>query len=166
MHVIVGQIAGAHGMRGHVKVIVRTDDPALRFQAGVVLDTDRKELPRLTVRQVRHAGGSWQLAFDEVPDRTAAEALRGTLLSIETTHWEDEDNAWYDSDLVGLAVHHVNGTYLGQVHDIEHGPAQDLLVVRTADGSDVRVPFVSQLVPEVTATGIRVAPPGGLFEEE
>ncbi len=166
MDLVVGQIAGAHGMRGQVKVIVRTDDPALRFQVGVQLNTDRADLPALTVRDARHVGDSWQLAFEGVTDRTGAENLRGTLLTIATEEWEDEEDAWYDADLVGLPVRHVDGTALGEVSDVEHGPAQDLLVVRTPDGRDVRVPFVAQLVPEVGPAGIVVAPPGGLFDEE
>jgi 16S rRNA processing protein RimM len=42
----------------------------------------------------------------------------------------------------------------GQVTEVVHGPAQDLLSVRSGDGREILVPFVAQLVPEVDlATG-------------
>ena len=49
---------------------------------------------------------------------------------------------------------------------VEHGAAQDLLVIRTPDGRDVRVPFVVALVPAVTADRVTIDPPGGLFDGE
>lgn len=165
MQLVVAQIAGAHGLKGHVTLILRTDAPEVRFRPGVILDTDDDDYPELTIADVRGAGRSWQLRFEEVDDRTEAEALKGITLMIETDEWEDEDDSWYDSDLKGLEARHVDGTVLGVVAEIEHGPAQDLLVVRT-DAGLVRVPFVSQLVPEVLADAVLIDPPGGLFDWE
>lgn len=164
MQLIVGQVSGAHGLKGHVKLIVRTDDPELRFQPGVVLDTDRPDLPALTIAQVRGASGSWQVLFEEIADRTAAEGLRGTTLTIETEEWDDDEESWYDADLKGLPAATPAGEALGTVVDVEHGPAQDLLVVRTPSGATVRVPFVTALVPDVSAEGVVIDPPGGLFD--
>ena len=165
MQLVVAQIAGAHGLKGHVTLMLRTDSPEQRFRPGVILDTDSEELPELTISDVRGAGRSWQIAFEEIPDRTAAEALKGVTLMIETDEWQDEEDSWYDSDLEGLEARHVDGTVLGVIKDVEHGPAQDLLVIRTESG-DVRVPFVTQLVPEVRADAVVIDPPGGLFDGE
>ena len=49
-----------------------------------------------------------------------------------------------------------SGTALGEVKAVVHGAAQDLLSVRTADGRDALVPFVSALVPEVDLEAGRV----------
>ncbi len=166
MDLTVATIAGAHGLRGHVKLNVRTDDPGLRFQPGVVLDTDSPTHPELTIAQVRNTGDAWQLLFEEVTDRTGAEALRGTELSIETEEWEEAEDEWYLHELKDLPVRDTTGQELGVVADIETGAAQDLLVVRTPDRGLVRVPFVSALVPEVSADGVVVDPPGGLFDGE
>ena len=56
---------------------------------------------------------------------------------------------------------------LGVVARVDHGPAQDLLVVRPATGDEVLVPFVAALVPVVDVPGGRVVidPPGGLFAD-
>lgn len=162
----VAVVAGPHGLKGHVKLMLRTDDPALRFQPGVVLDTDSTEFPELTVESVRGSGESWQVKFEEIGDRTAAEGLRGTTLMIETDEWESEEDEFYLHELKGLPVLDVDGNALGTVADIETGGAQDLLVVTTADRGRVRVPFVTQLVPEVTRERVVLDPPGGMFTGE
>jgi len=166
MDLTVATVAGAQGLKGHVKLNVRTDDPELRFQPGVILDTDSDEHPELTIAEVRHSGDAWQLRFEEVSDRTGAEALRGTELAIETDEWETEEDEWYIHELEGLPVRDTKGRELGTVADIETGAAQDLLVVRTPGRGLVRVPFVTALVPEMGEDGVVVNPPGGLFEGE
>jgi 16S rRNA processing protein RimM len=78
---------------------------------------------------------------------------------------EPEDDAWYDHQLTGLDVVR-EGAVIGTVSRVDHLPAQDLLIVRSAD-RDVLVPFVKAIVPEVDiASGrITVTPPPGLFED-
>ena len=99
-----------------------------------------------------------------------AEALRGAVLSLEIDleeEAEEDPDAWYPSDLKGLAVRHVDGRELGTVLDLELHPAQDLLIVRGLDGRRVMLPFVEALVPEVDVEGgiVLADPPGGLFED-
>lgn len=166
MQLTVAVVAGAHGLKGHVKLEVRTDDPALRFQPGVVLDTDDPDHPELTIAEVRSASGSWNVRFAKVTDRSGAEALRGTELSIETEEWESDDEEWYDHEIVGLPARTPAGDDLGVVSDVEHGAAQDLLVVRTPDRREVRVPFVTALVPGVSREGVTIDAPDGLFDDE
>lgn len=162
----VAVIGGAHGLRGHVRLLLRTDDPDLRFRPGVVLATDHPAHPALTVAEVRHAGASWQVRFAEIRDRTDAEDLRDVTLSIETDAWESAPDEWYDHELLGLPARTPEGVALGDVVGVEHGPAQDLLLIRTPAGVDVRVPFVTALVPVVAADGITIDAPAGLFEDE
>ena len=40
MQLVVGRVGRAHGIRGEVSVLVRTDDPGRRFAPGSVLATD------------------------------------------------------------------------------------------------------------------------------
>jgi 16S rRNA processing protein RimM len=61
----------------------------------------------------------------------------------------EDPEEYYAHQLIGLAVVDVDGTHLGEVKAVVHGSAQDLLTVRTPDGRDTLVPFVSALVPEV-----------------
>ena len=78
-----------------------------------------------------------------------------------------EDNAWYDHQLVGLDVVR-DGAVVGRVIRVDHFPAQDLLIVRPTGGdTEILVPFVSAIVPEVdiAAGRVVVTPPAGLFED-
>ena len=106
--------------------------------------------------------------FKGVPDRDAAEALVKAILWIdldEADATSDEEDAWYDHQLVGLRVER-DGVTVGTVKLVEHLPAQDLLVVKTPTG-EVMVPFVKAIVPSVdlAAGVVTVTPPTGLFEE-
>lgn len=146
MRVVVGRIGRAHGIRGDLNVDPRTDEPELRFALGSsVLCRDRT----LTVKAVRAHGGKLIVTFEEVADRTAAEQLHGTILEVEIDPDElpDEDDAFYDHQLVGLRVL-VDGVERGTVLEVLHLPAHDTLLL-AIDGRRVQVPFVEAIVPEV-----------------
>lgn len=172
MRLVVARIGRAHGIRGEVTVELRTDTPDERFVEGAVLHVTPSRpgmrlapgVPAaLTLESARDHNGTLLLAFEEVPDRTAAEALRDVLLEADVPDETGEDDAWYDHQLVGLKVTDPAGTPLGEVVAVEHPPAQDLLVVRRPDGVRRLVPFVAALVPSVDiAAGVVVvdAPPG------
>ncbi|WP_422116949.1 ribosome maturation factor RimM [Brachybacterium sp. UNK5269] len=170
LDVIVATIGKAHGLRGEVALNLRTDQPEERLQPGTSFEVEDGGRPRaLTVRSVRAQQNRWYVSFEEVADRTEAEALRGVELSVAVDAEEESDedpDAWYPSQLKGLAVRHVDGRELGTVVGIEHYPAQDLLIVRTGDGRRVQLPLVEQLVPEVDLENAVVLadPPGGLFD--
>ena len=124
------------------RVEVRTDEPERRLALGAVLLTDPASRGPLTVANGRVHSGRLLLRFASVEDRTAAEALRGTVLLVEVDPAElpEDDDEWYDHQLVGLAAVALDGTPLGTVTEVVHLPAQDLLAVRTADEREVLVP--------------------------
>lgn len=169
--VTIATIGKAHGLRGEVSLILRTDQPEERLQDGTVFEIAADEGARtLTIVSTRLQQGRWYAKFAEVSSRTDAEALRGAVLSLEIDleeEAEEDPDAWYPSDLKGLAVRHVDGRELGTVLDLELHPAQDLLIVRGLDGRRVMLPFVEALVPEVDVEGgiVLADPPGGLFED-
>jgi 16S rRNA processing protein RimM len=167
--VTIATVGRAHGLRGEVSLILATDQPAERLVPGAVLATS--DGGELTLAAVRQHQDRWLAAFAEIPDRTAAEQIRGLTLSLEVdpeAEREDDPDAWYASELIGLAAVSTTGHPYGTVADLEPYPAQDLLVVRVPSGDVVRVPFVSEFVPEVDVEGGRVVldPPGGLFDPE
>ena len=168
--VVVARIGKPHGLRGEVTVQLHTDDPESRFADGAVLATQARPgsgVPRaLTIRSTRVHKGIWLLGFEEIPDHTGAESLRGTRLVAPAQPAEDASEGWYEEELVGLAVVDRTGTRLGEVTALEVGAAQDLLVVRLDTGTDAYLPFVEAIVPEVDVEGGRVVvdPPEGLLE--
>ena len=169
MLLVVARVGRAHGVKGEVAAQVRTDDPGTRLAVGAVLMTDPPERGPLTVRSSREHSGRLLLCFVGIEDRTAAEALRGTALQVDVdpAATPDEDDAWFDHQLVGLAVLDTSGMTVGAVGDVLHLPAQDLLVVVRPDGTESLVPFVSEMVPVVDVTGGRIVvdPPPGLLDE-
>jgi len=167
MNVVVGRIGRPHGLRGDVTIAVTTDDPDERFAPGAVLHTDPVDRGPLTVATRGRAGGVLLLRFEGVGDRDAAEALRGTSLSVpaETLPESDDPDEFYDHQLVGLAVRDASGRELGEVIEVWHPPASPVLLVRRPDGSDEAVPFVRALVPTVDLAGafLVVDPQDGMF---
>ena len=169
--VVVGTLGKPHGLRGEVSLILRTDQPEERLAVGTVLMLESGDGPRpLTGRSTRIQQGRWYASFEEITDRTAAEAVRGAslLTAVDPDEEAEQDpDAWYPGELKGLAVRHVDGAELGTVIDLEHYPAHDVLIVRGTDGRRVMLPFVEELVPEVDLEQGQVLadPPGGLFED-
>jgi len=164
----VGRIGKPQGIRGEVTVEVRTDVPEIRFAAGSVLFTDPADRGPLTVASTRDQNGRLMVAFDGVFDRNGAEQLRDTLLQVDASDVppSDDPDEFHDTQLMGLVAHLPDGTRLGSVHDVLHLPHGDVLAVRREDGSEVLVPFVKAIVPEVDLASGRlvVDPPEGLLE--
>ena len=165
--VVVGRIGKAHGIRGEVSVEPRTDEPDRRFADGVTLHLrlpdgslpqGRDRPPTLTVGSTRRHQTRLLVTFVEAGDRTAAEALRGLVLvaALDPAETPADPEEFYDHQLVGLSVVTTDGEPAGEVADVVHGSAQDLLVVRTPDGAEALVPFVNALVPLVDLAGGRV----------
>lgn len=166
MQVVVARIGKAHGLRGEVTVQVLTGAPDERFVAGEVFVTDPAPIGPLVLRSARDHNGILLLAFEGTDDRSGAEALRGTKLLADALADDDDEEAWYERDLVGLKAVTVDGTEVGEVTALESRPAQDLLVVRLTGGREALVPFVTAIVPEVDIAGGRVVidPPPGLLD--
>ena len=174
----VGRLTKPHGLKGGLKLELFTDNPELRFVGGaefyLQVPEDSPWFGRtITMRELRWFNDSPVGFFEEVPDRTAAESIVRAILWIdeEAVSKGEEENAWYDHQLVGLdAVRkREDGSTekLGVVSEVQHFPAQDLLSVTTDEGV-VLVPFVEAIVPsvDVEAGTILMTPPPGLFDGE
>jgi 16S rRNA processing protein RimM len=162
----------AHGLKGALKLELYTDDPARRFTPGA---TFTLQVPTsspwhgktIELIELRWYNTHPVAFFKDVPDRTVAETLVRAILWVDQDLAEEptEDDAWYDHQLVGLAVVR-DGVTVGKVARVDHFPAQDLLSVQTEDG-EVLVPFVKAIVPsvDIKAGTLTVTPPAGLFEQ-
>ncbi|WP_433202016.1 ribosome maturation factor RimM [Nocardia sp. CA-107356] len=174
MELVVGRVAKSHGVRGELVVEVRTDDPDARFAPGVRLRgraARAKEVREFTVESAREHSGRLLVQLVGVSDRTAADALRGTLFVVDSADLppsEDPDE-YYDHELEDLTVQLTDGTVVGKVTEVLHSAAGELLSVRAADdGREILIPFVTAIVPTVSlADGLVVIdPPEGLLDPE
>ena len=156
--VTVGLIATVHGIRGEIVVHPLTDDPG-RFKAGATVLLEAPGIsasPRAILgsrmHQQRHL-----LQLEGVPDRTAAEALRGGRLCVREADLPalPPGQVWIH-DVPGMAVVTEQGEDLGTVHEmLETGDERRVLVVRGPRG-EILVPFIEQFVPSVDRDARRI----------
>ncbi|MFE1925408.1 ribosome maturation factor RimM [Streptomyces asoensis] len=169
MQLVVARIGRAHGIKGEVTVEVRTDEPELRLAPGAVLATDPASAGPLTIETGRVHSGRLLLRFEGVRDRTAAEALRNTLLiaEIDPAELPEEEDEYYDHQLMDLDVVTKDGVEVGRITEISHLPSQDLFIVERPDGSEVMIPFVEAIVTEIDLEEQRavIDPPPGLIDD-
>jgi len=161
----VGYGRRAHGIGGEVVVRPQTDDPD-RWVVGASFITDESPPRTLEVTALRPHHDDLLVRFAGIDDRDGADALRGTVFQIPATDRRPLGDAeFWPDDLIGATALGPEGQTLGTVTGVEFGDAQDRLVIETADGSRVEVPFVSAIVPAVDleARVITVTPPDGLF---
>lgn len=165
MQVQIARIGKPHGIRGEVTVQVLTDAPEDRFVPGQELVVKPAALGPLTVRSARWNKDILLLGFERFTTRNEAETLRGATLFVESDDVEEEGDAWYEHELVGLEAR-VGTEVVGKVAALRTLPVQDLLIIENADGAEILVPFVEEIVPEVNVEGgyILLTPPAGLFE--
>lgn len=110
----------------------------------------------LVVTAARPHQGRWLLRFEGIADRTAAEALRGTVLSADALP-SDPDELWVH-ELIGAEVHDTVGARIGVVVAVQANPAHDLLVLD--GGALVPVTFVVEHERERVVVDL----PDGLLE--
>ncbi|WP_431969489.1 ribosome maturation factor RimM [Nocardia sp. bgisy134] len=174
MELVVGRVAKSHGVRGELVVEIRTDEPEERFAVGATL---RGRLPRstevrdFTVESAREHSGRLLVFLAGIADRTAADALRGTLFLVDSEDLppSDDPDEFYDHELEGLTVQLTDGAVVGTVTEVLHSAAGELLSVRAADdGREILIPFVTAIVPTVSIADrlVVIDPPEGLLDPE
>jgi 16S rRNA processing protein RimM len=152
-YLAVGRITRAHGIRGEVGVLSLTEVPS-RYDRGSVLRLEDGRT--LTVERSRSHGNRLLVKFEEVPDRTHAETLRGQVLLVpEDAVPEAPDDAYWVHQLVGLEVVTESGRSLGRVAEVLHNPANDIWVTRGPE-REVLVPALRDLVIDVDLGAGRV----------
>ena len=168
---LVGIVVRPHGLRGELVVDVRTDSPQERFAPGSVLTraaADGTATGLLTVEASRPHSGRLLVRFAEAPDRDTADTLRGSRLLVDaaTLPPTGDPDEFHVHQLEGLAAELADGTAVGTVREIVHGPAGELLVLARPELPDALVPFVQAIVPTVDLDGGRIVltPPEGLLD--
>ena len=149
--VTLAAIAGAHGVAGEVRLKL--------FSEGVA--TLKRHLNReggfnagkLTLTALREDGKGGAIArFAQCADRNAAEALRGTALTVPRASLPPlGEGEYYHADLIGLPAVSDDGTALGTCVAVDNFGAGDVLEVRRADGQSFMVPMRAEAVPEWNA---------------
>jgi len=136
--IALAAIAGAHGVKGELRLKLFTDsvDNLARHRSVFVGDVERK------LESVRTGSSGAIARLSGVADRSAAEALRGSLVQVDRSALPPlEDGEYYHSDLIGLDCVDRGGDPLGTVVAVENYGAGDLLEVEAQDGKRALIPF-------------------------
>jgi 16S rRNA processing protein RimM len=136
--VTLAAIAGAHGVHGEVrlKLFAETIESLSRHKAVQVGEQ------QMTINSVKASGGMPVVRFAEIPDRNAAEALRGQLVTIARAALPPlEQGEYYHTDLIGLPCASADGSELGTIVSVENFGAGDILEIEKLDGKRSMVPF-------------------------
>ena len=151
--VTLAAIAGAHGVRGEVRLKL-FGEGAEALRAFSVFDAgDRK----LTLKSVRPANQGAVATFAEVNDRSAAEALRGTVLTVPRSALPPlGEGEYYHHDLLGLPCVSTDGAAIGHVAAVENFGAGDILEIEKPDRKRFMVPMTAQAVPAWSDDGVTI----------
>jgi 16S rRNA processing protein RimM len=166
--ITVGQVVGAFGVHGEIKVDPFTSFPD-RFAETQTLYAGARYTPYTVL------GAHWHkrhvlLQLAGIDDMDAAERLRGQALYIPSSEIHElPDGQFYLHDVIGLQVHSVDGRHLGSVKDIVQTGGTDLFVVeRTGSNREMLLPAVREFIKSVdVASGVMTVDPiPGLLDDD
>nr|WP_172341143.1 ribosome maturation factor RimM [Novosphingobium sp. SG751A] len=155
--VTMAAVAAAHGITGEVRLKL--------FGEGVAALKSYRTFNNgaLTLKSIKDDGKGGAFArFAEVSDRTAAEKLRGTALTVPRSAMPPlAPGEYYHADLLGLAAHSTTGATLGTVVAVDNFGAGDILEIEAPAGEDGKshrfmVPMRAEAVPEWDETRVLI----------
>ena len=135
--IALAALAGAHGVKGELRLKLFSDsvESLLRHKKLFVGGVERR---LLSIRDAK----SPVARFEGVDDRSAAEALRGSLVEIDRSALPPlEEGEYYHADLIGLPCSDGQGQHWGKVAAVENYGAGDLLEIEHSDGKRSLIPF-------------------------
>lgn len=156
--VTLAAIAGAHGVRGEVRLKL-FGEGAEALRAFSVLNAGDRTL---TLKSVRPANQGAVATFAEIADRSAAEALRGTILTVPRSALPPlGPGEYYHHDLIGLPCLSTDGAAIGTVVAVENFGAGDILEIEKPAEAGKKparfmVPMTPRAVPAWDAHGVTV----------
>jgi 16S rRNA processing protein RimM len=162
--VVLGEVIGAYGVRGWLRVRPFTQSPEtlLEYEKWLLKGpgSDWREFGRREASAGRMHSGSLVVALAGVETREAALAMKGAQIGVRRSALPAAgQDTYYWSDLAGLAVWNRAGVLLGEVAGLtEHGAHPLLRVTRPAGGrvTERLIPFVPAIVDRVDIDGGRI----------
>ena len=136
--IALAAVAGAHGVKGELRLKLFSDsiESLSRHQIVYVGGVERRLL------SIRDGGNLAVARLEGVADRSAAEALRGSLIEVDRAALPPlEEGEYYHADLLGLSAVDGEGNVVGTVTAVENYGAGDLLEIEDSEGRRSLIPF-------------------------
>jgi 16S rRNA processing protein RimM len=154
--ILLGRIAGAHGIRGEVVIHAHTAAPEDIGAYGPL--SDKRGARSFVIRIVRVTPKGVVARLEGVGDRTAAEALKGVELYVDRDRLPAAaEGEFYHADLIGLTAVDPQGRAIGDIVAVPNYGAGDLLEIRpTGSSKSELIPFTEACVPEIDVVARRV----------
>lgn len=155
----VGRVIDAWGIKGWIKVQPYAADPQALFSSRRWFVQQQGRRPALLrITQAQEQGELVVAAAQELPDRDAAEALKGAHVFVARSSFPTPgSDEFYWVDLIGLAVVNRDGVVLGSVAGLLDTGAHSVLRVSPCDGGDERmIPFVAAYIDAVEPNERRI----------
>ena len=136
--IALAAVAGAHGVKGELRLKLFSDGVESLARHSRLYVGGRE----LALNDIKDGGKTAIARFEGINDRSAAEALRGSLVEVDRNQLPPlEEGEYYHADLVGLPCADEAGNALGTVAAIENFGAGDLLEVERPNGQRSLIPF-------------------------
>ena len=163
----VGRIADAWGIKGWFKILPYSASPEALFSSKRWYLQPAEQGPKvfhgtvlLRIKEAREHSDTVVASSHEVPDRTAAESLRGARIFVSRASFPTpETDEYYWVDLMGLDVVNREGVALGAVRELLHTGPQTVLVLAYEEEGKAKermIPFVSAYIDTVDLAGRRI----------
>ncbi|MBR1471218.1 MAG: 16S rRNA processing protein RimM [Lachnospiraceae bacterium] len=152
----IGVITEPHGVQGEVKLFPTTDDVLHLKKVKEVYLKNGEAYNLLHLKGLKQQHDRIILRFSEYTDRNAAEGLRKKELYVERADAVPlEENEYYISDLIGLAVYE-SDVQIGRISDVIETGANDVYQIARTDGTELLLPAIRQCVLNVDIAGGRM----------
>ena len=146
--ILLAAVTGAQGLKGEVKAKLFTAAPDALPRYGALHARDGRSFTVTAFRPTKP--GEAVMAFAEIGDRGAAEALKGTELFVDRVALpEPEEDEFYHADLIGLEARDSEGRMLGKVLALHNFGASDVIELARPNGDSVHLAFTRETVPVI-----------------
>lgn len=143
--VCIGKVAGAHGVKGLVKIKPFCDDLTL-LNGELFIDKTGQDILTVTLK---NPSGKYIIAqAEEITTREQAGQTKCSLYILREQLPETEEDEFYHEDLIGLVALEANQE-IGAIKAIENFGASDLMEIKPKNGNSYFIPFDDQYIEDI-----------------
>lgn len=164
----IGKIVNTHGIKGEVKV-KRITDFEERFAVGntIYVEKGQDEYDALIISHHRLHKNMDLLQFESYDNINDIEHMKGSVLYIKKEQLTElNEGEYYYYEIIGCMVETLDGELIGEIDHILAPGANDVWVVKTAQGKEILIPYIDHVVKnvDISAKKVIIDPMEGLLD--